>query len=310
MSLNTSNSIAPWRSMLFVPANSDKFLTSALKRNADAIQLDLEDACPPDLKDSTRANIGALATRASDAGFDVIVRVNRPWRMLVRDLEGCVHANIKALTLPKVPDGGFIRAVAEVLDEVEQEKQLPKGHTRLIAMIEDADALARLDEIAQAHPRLYGMIVGAEDLAVSMRMAVDADTLYLPNVMVVAACRRAGIAPLGFVGSVADFADQEKFRQTVQRAARLGFEGAFCIHPSQVDAANEAFSPQAKAVERARALVATFDAAMAAGQAACTFEGRMVDAPVVMQAKQLIERDDALQGMLARRQSSTPATRA
>jgi citrate lyase subunit beta/citryl-CoA lyase len=310
MSLNTSNSIAPWRSMLFVPANSDKFLTSALRRNADAIQLDLEDACPPDLKDSTRANIGALATRASDAGFDVIVRVNRPWRMLVRDLEGCVHANIKALTLPKVPDGGFIRAVAEVLDEVEQEKQLPNGHTRLIAMIEDADALARLDEIAQAHPRLYGMIVGAEDLAVSMRMAVDADTLYLPNVMVVAACRRAGIAPLGFVGSVADFADQNKFRQTVQRAARLGFEGAFCIHPSQVDAANEAFSPQATAVERARALVATFDAAMTAGQAACTFEGRMVDAPVVMQAKQLIERDDALQGMLSRRQSITPATRA
>jgi citrate lyase subunit beta/citryl-CoA lyase len=310
MSLNPSNSIAPWRSMLFVPANSDKFLTSALKRNADAIQLDLEDACPPDLKDSTRANIGELATRASDAGFDVIVRVNRPWRMLVRDLEGCVHANIKALTLPKVPDGGFIRAVAEVLDEVEQEKQLPNGHTRLIAMIEDADALARLDEIAQAHPRLYGMIVGAEDLAVSMRMAVDADTLYLPNVMVVAACRRAGIAPLGFVGSVADFADQEKFRQTVQRAARLGFEGAFCIHPSQVDAANEAFSPKASSVERARALVATFDAAMATGQAACTFEGRMVDAPVVMQAKQLIERDDALQGMLARRQHITPANRA
>jgi citrate lyase subunit beta/citryl-CoA lyase len=295
--------------MLFVPANSDKFLTSALKRNADAIQLDLEDACPPNLKDTTRAHIGELATRASDAGFDVIVRVNRPWRILVRDLEGCVHPNIKALTLPKVPDGGFIRAVAEVLDEVEQEKQLPNGHTRLIAMIEDADALARLDEIAQAHPRLYGMIVGAEDLAVSMRMAVDADTLYLPNVMVVAACRRAGIAPLGFVGSVADFADQDKFRQTVQRAARLGFEGAFCIHPSQVDAANEAFSPQASAVERARALVATFDAAMAAGQAACTFEGRMVDAPVVMQAKQLIERDDALQGMLVRRQGISPATR-
>lgn len=306
---NTPNSIAPWRSMLFVPANSEKFLVSALKRNADVIQLDLEDACPPSLKDATRANIGELATRASVAGFDVIVRVNRPWRILLRDLEGCVHPNIKALTLPKVPDAGFIRSVSEVLDEVEQEMQLPIGHTRLIAMIEDADALARLDEIAQAHPRLYGMIVGAEDLAVSMRMAVDTDTLYLPNVMVVAACRRAGIAPLGFVGSVADFADQEKFRQTVQRAARLGFEGAFCIHPSQVDAANEAFSPQAAAVERARALLATFEAAMATGQATCTFEGRMVDAPVVTQAKQLIARADALEGITARRQASIAVNR-
>lgn len=290
-----------WRSMLFVPANSEKFLESALRRSADAIQLDLEDACPPDLKAATRERIGELAQRAADAGFDVIVRINRPWRLLVRDLEACVHPAIKALTLPKVPDGSFIRSVAEVLAEVELEKGLPVGHTKLIAMVEDAHGMANMDDIAQAHPRVYGMIVGAEDLAVSLRMAVDPDGLYMPNVMAVVACRRAGIVPIGFVGSVADFADREKFKQTVERAARLGFEGAFCIHPSQVDAANEAFSPDAKAVERARALLATFEAECAAGRAACTFEGRMVDAPVAAQARLLIERDDALQAMLARR---------
>lgn len=296
---------ATWRSMLFVPANSDKFLQSALKRNADAIQLDLEDACPPDLKAPTRQRIGELAQVAADAGFDVIVRVNRPWRLLVRDLEACVHPAIKALTLPKVPDGSFVRSVAEVLAEVEQEKGLPIGHTQLIAMVEDADGLANMDDIARSHSRVYGMIVGAEDLAVSLRMAVDPDGLYVPNVMAVAACRRAGIVPIGFVGSVADFADQDKFKHTVQRAARLGFEGAFCIHPSQIDAANEAFSPNAAAVDRARALLATFEAAKSAGQATCTFEGRMVDAPVVTQARLLIERDQSLQTMLARRQSAS-----
>lgn len=290
-----------WRSMLFVPAHSDKFLESALRRDADAIQLDLEDACPPDQKEETRARIGQIAQRAADAGFDVIVRVNRPWRMLVRDIEGCVHPAVKALTLPKVPDGSFIRSVAEILDECEIEAGLPVGHTKLIAMVEDANGLANMDDIAKAHPRVYGMIVGAEDLAVSMRMAVDTDSLYIPNVMAVAACRRAGIIPIGFVGSVADFADREKFVQTVQRAARLGFEGAFCVHPSQVEAANEAFSPDPKAVERARALLATFDAEMAAGRAACKFEGRMVDAPVAAQARLLIERDDALRAMMSRR---------
>ena len=294
--------------MLFVPANSEKFLQSALKRSADAIQLDLEDACPPDLKAVTRTNIGALAKQCADAGFDVIVRVNRPWRLLVRDLEACVDPNVKALTLPKVPDGSFLRSVAEVLAEVEQEKGLPIGHTQLIAMVEDADGLANMDDIARAHPRLYGMIVGAEDLAVSMRMAVDTDSLYVPNVMAVAACRRAGIVPIGFVGSVADFADREKFKQTVQRAARLGFEGAFCIHPSQIEAANEAFSPDTAAVDRARALVATFEQARAAHQATCTFEGRMVDAPVVAQAQLLIERDDAIKAMLARRQTAHRAS--
>ncbi|MCD8536562.1 MAG: CoA ester lyase [Burkholderiaceae bacterium] len=292
-----------WRSMLFVPANSEKFLQSALKRHADAIQLDLEDACPPDLKAPTRERIGELAQTCANAGFDVIVRVNRPWRLLLRDLEACVHPAIKALTLPKVPDGSFIRSVAEVLAEVEQERGLPIGHTQLIAMVEDADGLANMDDIAKAHPRVYGMIVGAEDLAVSMRMAVDPDGLYIPNVMAVAACRRAGIVPIGFVGSVADFADQNKFKQTVERAARLGFEGAFCIHPSQVDAANEAFSPNPNAVERARALIETFEQARAANQATCTFEGRMVDAPVVAQAQLLIERDEALRALMARRGS-------
>ncbi len=297
----TTSTPFSWRSMLFVPASSDRFLESALKRPTDAIQLDLEDSVAPDLKDASRARIGELADRAAAAGYDVIVRINRPWRMMVRDIEACVRKSVHALTLPKVPDGSFIRAVAEILDECELEAGLPRGHTRLIAMVEDAEGLHNMDGIARSHPRVCAMIVGAEDLAVSMRMAVDPDGLYVPNVMAVAACRRAGIAPIGFVGSVADFADKEKFRDTVQRAAKLGFEGAFCIHPSQVEAANEAFSPPEASVTRARALLETFDAECKAGRAACTFEGRMVDAPVAMQARLILERHTALESMLARR---------
>jgi citrate lyase subunit beta/citryl-CoA lyase len=286
-----------WRSMLFVPANSEKFLDSALKRPTDAIQLDLEDACPPDLKESARMQIGAMATRAAALGYDVIVRVNRPWRQLVRDIEACVHPAVQAITLPKVSDAGMVKAVAEVIEECEIAAGMPVGHTRIIAMIEDAEALNQLDAIAQSHPRLYGMIVGAEDLAVSMRMAVDTDSLYVPNVMLVAACRRAGIVPLGFVGSVADYADREAFAQTVQRASRLGFEGAFCIHPSQVEA-----------VTRARALIAVFENERAAGRAACAFEGRMVDAPVVAQARLTIERAEHLEALLLRRKQSNASS--
>lgn len=293
-----------WRSMLFVPASSERFLESALRRPTDAIQLDLEDSVAPNLKDEARARIGELADRAAAAGYDVIVRINRPWRMMVRDIEGSVRQSVRALTLPKVPDGSFVRAVSEILDECELEAGLPNGHTRLIAMVEDAEGLHNMDGIAQAHPRLCAMIVGAEDLAVSMRMAVEPDGLYVPNIMAVAACRRAGIAPIGFVGSVADFADADKFRATVQRAARLGFEGAFCIHPSQVEAANEAFSPPEASVARARALLDTYEAECKAGRAACTFEGRMVDAPVAMQARQILQRHQALVAMLERRQAT------
>ena len=290
-----------WRSMLFVPASSDRFLESAMRRPTDCIQLDLEDSVAPDLKDAARQRIGELADRASAAGYDVIVRINRPWRLMVRDIEACVRQSVKALTLPKVPDGSFVRSVSEILDECELEADLPVGHTRLIAMVEDANGLANMDDIARSHPRMLGMIVGAEDLAVSMRMAVDPDGLYIPNVMAVAACRRAGIAPIGFVGSVADFADKDKFRETVQRAARLGFEGAFCIHPSQVEACNEAFSAPEASAKRARALLDTYEAECRAGRAACTFEGRMVDAPVAMQARLLLEKYEAQQALQARR---------
>jgi citrate lyase subunit beta/citryl-CoA lyase len=298
-----SNHTSLWRSILFVPANSERFLESALKRPTDAIQLDLEDACPPDLKESARIQIATMASRAAAQGYDVIVRINRPWRQLVRDVEACVHPAIQAITLPKVSDAGMVKAVAEMIEECEIAAGLPIGHTRIIAMIEDAEALSQLDAIAQSHPRLYGMIIGAEDLAVSMRMSVEPDSLYVPNVMLVAACRRAGIVPMGFVGSVADYADREAFAHTVQRAAKLGFEGAFCIHPSQVDAANAAFSPDQAAVKRARELLTVFERERAAGRAVCTFEGRMVDAPVVSQAQLTIERADHLAALLLRRKS-------
>ena len=89
-----------WRSMLFVPASSERFLESALRRPTDAIQLDLEDSVAPNLKDEARARIGTLADRAAAAGYDVIVRINRPWRMMVRDIEGSVRQSVRALTLP------------------------------------------------------------------------------------------------------------------------------------------------------------------------------------------------------------------
>lgn len=292
---------ATWRSLLFVPAMQDRYVESALRRDADALMIDLEDSVAPDQKESARARVAEIADRYAAAGFGVAVRVNRPWRMLVRDIEHCVRASVHALTLPKVSEPGLVRAVAEILDECEREQGLPPGHTRLIVMVEDAQGLENLPAIARAHPRISGLTVGAEDLAVSLRMAVDPDTLYVPNVLALTACRAAGITPIGFVGSVADFADRDAYAATLARAARLGFESAFCIHPAQVDIVNAAFSPAPQAVTRARALLAEFDAQCAAGRAACTFEGRMVDAPVAEQARQLIARDAAVSTHAARR---------
>jgi len=284
-----------WRSILFVPATNERFVDSAMRRPADVLQIDLEDSVAPDDKEAARSRVAGIARKFSSARYDVTVRINRPWRLALPDIEHSVSRDVAALTLPKVPNASYVRFISEILDECETEKGLPAGHTRLIAMVEDAEGLANMTEIASAHPRMCGMIVGAEDLAADMRMAVTDDSLYIPNAMAVAACRRAGIVPIGFVGSVADFNDEDLFRRKMQRARGLGFDAAFCIHPRQVDIVNEEFSPRAADARAAEALILEFEKQKKEGRAACTVNGRMVDLPVVLQARQLLERYAAYQ---------------
>lgn len=279
-----------WRSILFVPALSDRFVESALRQPADALQIDLEDSIGPDDKARARDAAPAIAQRFAQAGFDVLVRVNRPWRLLVRDLEAVVAREVHAITLPKVPDAAFVREVAQVIDELERDRGLASGHTRLVAMIECPEGLAQIDAIAAAHPRVVALIIGAEDLALTLQCAVDETALLGPNQRAVFAARRAGVMPLGFVGSVADYADLDAFRVRIERARRLGFDGGFCVHPSQVAVMNQAFAPTPAEVARAQALVAAFEAQQAQGRAAFAFEGRMVDRPVVDQARAVLAR--------------------
>jgi citrate lyase subunit beta/citryl-CoA lyase len=296
MRILPSNQPLPvWRSILFVPAVSDRFVESALKQAADVLQIDLEDSVGPDQKEFARARVAAIADRFALAGRQVTVRVNRPWRLLVRDLEAVVRPSVLAVALPKVPDAAFVQSVSEVLDELEHENRMVRGHTRIIAMVEDAQGLAAMDEIAAAHPRVIGLIVGAEDLAVSLQMSVADDGLYVPNVMAVAAARRAGVLPIGFIGSVADFKDQDRFRARIRRARKLGFESAFCVHPSQVPILNEEFAPSAAEVAHAEAVIAAYESQMSSGKAAFSFNGRMVDLPVVDQARQIVRRHQAVQ---------------
>ncbi|MBM3396027.1 MAG: CoA ester lyase [Betaproteobacteria bacterium] len=286
--------MAPWRSMLFVPAVNDRFVDSAIKQPADALQIDLEDSVAPEQKAMARERVPAIADRFAAAGHDVIVRVNRPWRLLVRDLEASVRTSVRAVSLPKVPDASHIRAVAEVLSDCERERGLPQGHTRIIAMVEDAQGLHEMAAIATAHSRLYGMIVGSEDLSASLHSTPDEDALYVHNINGIAASRRAGIEPIGFLGSIAEFADEDAFRGRIRRARKLGFSGCFCIHPKQMRIANEEFAPRPDELAYARGLMAEFEKQVAAGHAAHTYQGKMVDLPIV-ERRQLIALDQAIQ---------------
>ena len=287
----TASSLPVWRSLLFVPVTAKRFVDGAARRGADAIILDLEDSVAASEKERARGLVPEAAEIVSRGGADVVVRINRPLRLAVRDIEATIGPRILALALPKADSPEHVRLLAEIIDEVEAERGMTPGTTRLIAMVETAAAFFRIAEIARAHPRLCALNLGAEDFALSAGILPDAEGLFMPKQMAVFAARAAGIMPLGFIGTVAEFHDLDGFRQTIQRSRRLGFIGASVIHPSQIPILNEEFRPSPGEVEHARRVLAGYDEALAKGVGAVTVDGRMIDVPIVERARLLLGRE-------------------
>ncbi len=283
-----------WRSLMFVPVTSEKFVRTGADRGADAIILDLEDAVAPSQKDHARTLIADAIPHVSRNGADVLVRVNRPWRMLVRDIEAAVIPGVAALVLTKVDSPEHVHAVEEIVTELETERGLPAGGMKFVVLVETAAGFFQIDKIARASQRIVGLSLGSEDFAADVGMQADPEGLFYPKQQTLFAARAAGVLPMGFVGSIADFRDQDAFRAIVRRSRRLGFMCASAIHPLQVSVLNEEFSPPAAEVERAERMIAAYDAAYAQGLGAVQFEGAMIDVPVVERARTVVKRAMAL----------------
>src|SRR3954453_12174281 len=283
-----------WRSMLFVPVTAQRFVDGAARRGADAIILDLEDSVAASEKERARTLVPEAAEIVSRGGADVVVRLNRPLRMTVRDLEAVIGPGVQAVALPKAESADHVQLVAEIIDELEVEGGIPLGTTKMLAMVETASAFFHIAEIARAHPRLVALNLGAEDFALSAGMLPEAEGLFMPKQVCVFAARGAGIMPLGFVGTVAEFHDLDGFRETVRRSRRIGFVGASVIHPSQVAILNEEFRPSTAEVDHAGRVVPAYDKALAEGIGAVTVDGKMIDVPIVERAKLLLEQEAAI----------------
>ena len=276
--------------MLFVPVHVPRFVERAHTRGADACVLDLEDSVLLAQKALARDAVPQAAAAIAAHGTPVLVRVNQPWELAAPDIDAAVGPAVSALVLPKVNDDATVREVARRIDRAEALRGLPAGHTRLIALIEDVQALSELDAIARCSPRMLGMMLGPEDFSASAGMAPVREALLLPNQLVLFACRRAGILPFGFPGSIADYGDIEAFAQTIRLARQLGFVGGLCIHPTQVAVMNAGFSPSAEDLEHARGAIEAFEAAEREGRGAAEYRSKMVDLPVVARAGEILRR--------------------
>ncbi|HKS64882.1 MAG TPA: CoA ester lyase [Xanthobacteraceae bacterium] len=299
--MSDTRKLPVWRSALYVPANVPRFIDGAHKRGADAIIVDLEDSVPIAERPAARRDLIATAENVARGGADVIVRINRPWRQAMLDLEAAIHPRVKALAVTKVDSADHIRLVGEVVSELEAERGMAVGSTKFTAMIETADAWFRMPEIAKADPRIVALTLGGEDFALSVGMLPTAEALFMPKQTLCIAARAAGILPLGFIGTVADYKDLDAFRETVRRSRRLGFRGASVIHPAQIPILNEEFAPSADEVASARKIVAAYDEAVAAGRGSISVDGKMVDVPVVLRAQEVLAISAAIKEREGRR---------
>ncbi len=278
-----------WRSLMFVPVLAERFIAKAHTRGADALILDLEDSIIPAKKAEARAAIAAAVPRVAQNGADVVIRINRPLELAVPDIAAAVMPGVAALMLPKVMGPEHVRLLAELVTEREIELGMEIGHTRFLVLIETVAALPNLFAIA-AEPRMAGMSVGGEDFATDMGAIPSADSMYVFAMQGLAACRAAGILPMGSMGQLAKIDDLDSYRAGLKRGRELGFTTASCIHPAHVPIINEEYGASDAELDRARRLLAAFDVATANGEGAVAFEGSMVDLPIVIRAQRLLAR--------------------
>jgi citrate lyase subunit beta/citryl-CoA lyase len=277
-----------WRSMLFVPAIDEARIAKAHTRGADAIILDLEDGVAASQKAVARGQVGAGVATLRAEGQDVVVRINGPWRLAVADLDAAVIGGVSALIAPKVEDAARLQVLSEMIGELEVERGLPVGGVKLIALIETPAALPKLAEIAAA-PRLTALAFGPEDFSVAAGMAPLPANLDLPCRLVALAAAARGIGALGAPVSLSEFKDLAVYGAGAKAGKDMGMGGSLCIHPAQVAVLNETWMvPEAEAAA-ARRIVEAWDAAPE-GAGVISLDGKMIDLPVVLQARRTLDR--------------------
>ena len=294
------------RSMLILPVNVPKFVEKAHTRGADAITLDLEDAVPPAEKEKARALVRDSIRLAGLGGSDVLVRVNNDEEHIYKDLEAAVHDGLSAVFLPKTELPEQVLKLEGVIEKLERNRGLKSHSIKIAVHIESPLGIINLKEIAGAGARLESVSMGVDDYCLQMgiRPSDSAEELVFPMMNIATVARAFNLIPLGILGSVANYKDLEKFRTAAEKSKKMGFAGAYCIHPDQVNILNEVFSPSKDEISWARRVMECFEKAVAEGRASTSLDGKMVDTPIYKQALALLEEARAIGTVEKRKRES------
>jgi citrate lyase beta subunit len=280
----------PLIALLFVPASDKAKLEKLGTLPGSGVILDLEDAVARSAKSQARVNAaGTIAAHTGDA--QIWVRVNpESSGLLESDLNAVVQPGIAGIDIPKVESPDQILHVSDIIEQLEFDTRMSPGSIRIMATIETALGVGRVDEIAGvASPRLECLGFGTGDFCLDIGIDTDPEspTVIAAKVAVVLASRRARLHP-PHDSVYINFDDPAGLEADTLRGKRLGFLGKHAIHPSQISIIERVYLPTPAEVERARRIVETFEAAEQAGQAAIGFNGELVDYPLAERSRRLL----------------------
>ena len=281
------------RSLLFVPGDSERKLARAERCGADAVVLDLEDAVAPSQKALARGMAAEVVARREARPFRLFVRVNAPDTSLtLQDLAAVVAPGLDAVLVPKANGPDDVARIGGWLDALETRAGMAAGSVKLaVVATETAKALFALGRYAPPHPRLVALTWGAEDLSAALGATDNKDAggdWTFPYAIARAQClfaaAAAEVAPIDTV--FVDFRDADALERDCRRSRRDGFVGRLAIHPDQVEPINRAYTPSEAEIERARRIVAAFEADP--GRGALALDGRMIDIPHLKAARRTL----------------------
>jgi len=296
------------RSELAVPGSSPKMFEKALNSNADYIFLDLEDAVSPNDKLPARANIIKALKEINwrEKGKTISVRINSlDTHYMYSDLVNIIEQagdKVDTILIPKVGTSSDVYMVDCLLTQIENNKKL-KNKIGIECLIETALGMSNIKEIAKSSDRLEALHFGVADYAASLRARTvvigglnpdyPGDQWHHGLSQLVMTCRAYGLRAID--GPFGDFKDSKAYVASAKRAAAIGIEGKWAIHPSQIDLANEVFSPPEAEVNKAKRILEELDKAEKEGKGAEQLDGRMIDDDSARMAENIVNINKLIQ---------------
>jgi citrate lyase beta subunit len=277
-----------------MPGDDRRKIEKATTLGVDCICMDMEDGVAITRKVEARAVI-AQAMKELDFGTaERCIRINSFGSGFEKfDLAAAVATNPDTIVVPKIETAAQVRSISEYIEMYELSSKMELGTIRMLVGVETARGILHLKEIAEADRRLDALIFGAEDFAASVgatRTPEATEVLYARSA-VVTACAANELQAIDMV--YIDFHDVEGLRLEAQQGAGLGFSGKQIIHPNQVAAVQEAFTPSEEAIEYAQRVVKTFAASQKEGRGAFALDGKMIDMPLLKNAQNVLDRAKA-----------------